>query len=234
MAQQLHDEDEAGDEVNGVHDDGREHRPEPEGLKQDVPAADDEDRDEAEQQRTRVPRRRSHGEGDFAPVYWPSMIAIFRQVIELLFTAYLLPALLLPLLWLVAAFRHTTFAVVDPCRALRRLSLAWASTALFFALGWTLAALGAPIEAGGRILTITAWLVFVALHLLFAGLAATITSNYASIPDGASKDSVFVWFLAVVVLQPLATAAGLSVLYRLLRLVYHQNMPGLDLIPSGV
>lgn len=159
------------------------------------------------------------------------MAGIIRQIIEIVFTSYLLPALLLPLVWLASALRRST---TDPMVVIRRTRFAYLAVAAAFALMWALARSGVPIEAGGRWLTALAWIAFVMLHLLFAMLAATMTAKYASLPEGTAKESSFVFFLAIVVLHPAATAAGVSVLYRLLRLVYHQVLPGIDLVPGGI
>ena len=163
------------------------------------------------------------------------MLTVFKQLIEIVFTSYLLPALLLPLIWLARAAvrRRASLTQPDAPRSLRRFFSAYAAIAGFLLLTWVLSRLGVPIERGGRPLTVLVWLVFGALNLIFAGLAGSVTSNYGSLANAETKDSVFIQFLAIVLIQPLSTAAAFSVLYRLLRLVFLQVFPWLDVSQEG-
>ncbi len=164
-----------------------------------------------------------------------AMLTVFKQLIEIIFTSYLLPALLLPLIWLARAAmqRRTTFSHPDAPHSLRRLFAAYAATAGFLLLAWVLSRLGVPIEHGGRPLTVLVWLVFGALNFIFAGLATSVTSNYGALANAQTKDSIFLRFLAIILIQPFSTAAAFSVLYRLLRLVYKQVFPWLDVSQEG-
>lgn len=162
------------------------------------------------------------------------MQALVRQISEILFTSYLLPALLLPIIWLAGAAARRGRVPTEPERSLARVFTVHAVVATTLVTAWGLGALGVPLERGGAPLTIAAWLLFATLQFAFAALASGVTSRYAAIPEGRARDALFVKFVALTLLQPIATAAALHVLYRLMRLVYHHSLPLFDTLPEGL
>jgi hypothetical protein len=158
----------------------------------------------------------------------------FKQIVEAVFTSYLLPALLVPLVWLLRKIARSIWKLSTGISALRLLQNAYDATAILIVLAWAAGRAGLRIEAGGRPITILAWIFFGALNLLFATLAVRITGEYGKLPDGGPKDTVFLRFLGAIVAQPIATLAAFSLLYRLLRVVYHRQFPWLDVVQEGI
>ena len=79
----------------------------------------------------------------------------------------------------------------------------------------------------------------VALFDLVAGLPLAwllvrFTGSYGEIPEGGPKDRLFVRFLAAIVAQPIMTACAFVVLYRIMGLVYHLNVPALGAVQEGI
>jgi hypothetical protein len=119
-------------------------------------------------------------------------------------------------------------------QSLTRLQAAYSITSALLVSGGVLAWLGVPVERGGRPLTLLTWAVYGGANVLFAALVLQMTSGYGNLPEGELKDVVFLRFLAIVALQPITTAGAFSVLYRLLRLVYHEKFPWPDVSPQGI
>lgn len=154
-----------------------------------------------------------------------------KQLVEAVFTSFLLPALLVPLVWLL---RRVTGRALGGALSLRVLRMAYEAAALLLVLAWACTRAGLRIEAGGRPVTMAVWFLFGALNLLFAAIAVRITGEYGKLPEGRPKDALFLRFLGAVLAQPVATLAAFSLLYRLLRLVYHREFPWLDAVQEGI
>jgi hypothetical protein len=117
---------------------------------------------------------------------------------------------------------------------IRRLERASFLVGFMLVLGGLLAWVGVPVERGGRSLTFVAWAMYAAANLLFASIVMGMTSGYGSLPDGRPKDALFMRFIAEVFFQVVMTAGAFSLLYRLLRVVFHRKFPGLDVVPEGI
>jgi hypothetical protein len=154
-----------------------------------------------------------------------------KQLVEAVFTSYLLPALLVPLVWLL---RRVTGGAIGGALSLGVLRIAYEAVALLLVLAWAGTRAGLPIELGGRTVTMAVWILFGALNFLFAAIAVRITGEYGRLPEGRPKDALFLRFLGTVLAQPVATLAAFSLLYRLLRLVYHREFPWLDAVQEGI
>jgi hypothetical protein len=164
------------------------------------------------------------------------VLSFGKVAVETVFTAFVVPALLIPLLWLgrtvVSAFRHAPrFRFEDRFRLLERAYVILSSLLL---AGGILSWAGVPVEIGGRPLTILAWIMYAAANLLFAGIVLGMTTSYASLPDGRTKDALFLRFVGEVSFQAVMTAGAFLLLFRLLRVVYHQKFPGLDVVTEGI
>jgi hypothetical protein len=159
----------------------------------------------------------------------------FKQIVEAVFTSYLLPALLVPLVWLLRGIARRSIGIFSTAiSSLRLLQNIYDATATLIVLAWAAGRAGFRIEAGGRPITVFAWFLFGSLNLLFATLAVRITGEYGRLPEGPAKDTVFLRFLGTIVAQPIATMAAFSLLYRLLRVVYHREFPWLDAVQEGI
>jgi hypothetical protein len=162
--------------------------------------------------------------------------AFWKQTIETVFTAYLVPALCVPLIWIFFALRdrHRRRPAEIVSRRLLRVQGAHAFSCAVLVAGGLLAWAGVPLEQGGRLLTAAAWVLYAIANVLFAALSVLMTVGYSSLPDGARRDTLFLRFLGLVTLQPIATAGTFSLLYRLLRVVYHRQFPWLDIPTEGL
>ena len=161
---------------------------------------------------------------------------VVRPIAEILFTSYLVPALLLPLVWIAGAWRRRRAAAAggEAGPNPRRWFTLHGGLSAALIAAWLAGALGVPIEHGGAAITLAAWLAFVALQLSFAALGVAVTRDVSAAPEGEPRDRLFAAFLGFTLLQPVGTAAALGVLYRLMRLVYHQTLPMLDVVPEGI
>jgi len=164
------------------------------------------------------------------------VLSLGKVVIETIFTAFVVPALLIPLLWLVGtivpAFRRGPRRPFDERICL--LERVYLSAGALLVAGGVLSWAGVPVERGGRPLTIAAWVVYAAANLLFAGIVMGMTTGYASVPDGRAKDALFLRFVGEVGFQMVMTAGAFLLLFRLLRVVYHQKFPELDVVIEGI
>ncbi len=159
---------------------------------------------------------------------------LFR-IIEITFAAYMVPALLLPLAWIVAwilkrRLRATTQPATEvegQSRLLFWLFLVW--FVLFLAV-----VAGVSLNRGGSIAVAVCWVIYAVTNLLLAWFLLRFTTTYGSIPDGRVADRVFLRFIAVVVTQPLMTAAAFAVLNNVMGVAWNAQVPELPAIQEGI
>jgi hypothetical protein len=160
----------------------------------------------------------------------------FFRVVELVFTAYAVPALIVPFVWLgrrvFAAARGRTRR--EPGDALNQAVVAYGVLAAMWLMAWLALRLGLPIEKGGRAVGALSWLAYGLVNLVLAWLLVRFTGGYGELPDGHPKDKLFVRFLSALLVQPLVTACAFSVLYRIMGVVYHVKVPGLTAVQEGI
>jgi hypothetical protein len=156
----------------------------------------------------------------------------FFHLVELVFTAYAVPALLVPLVWL--ARRLFRRGAPETANRLNRAVAAYGIVLLGWVGAWAAVALGVPVERGGRVAGAALWLGYALLNLLLASLLVRFTAGYGSLPEGSFRDRLFVRFLSAIVAQPMATACAFAVLYRIMGLVYHLKVPGLTAVQEGI
>ncbi|MGH9441031.1 MAG: hypothetical protein ACRD16_02030 [Thermoanaerobaculia bacterium] len=163
------------------------------------------------------------------------MPGLARLTIETVFTAYVVPALLTPVVWLgTIASRKLHPVGASPEARIARIERAYVALgALLLALGLAAWA-GVPVERGGRAMTYAAWAMYVALNLLFAGLVGAMATGYPKLPEGRRRDRLFVRFLVETAFQPIVTAGTFLLLYRLLRVVFHRTIPVLGAVQEGI
>jgi len=159
---------------------------------------------------------------------------LFRAA-EVLFTAYAVPALIVPFVWV----GRKVFAVRGrPLREsgviLNRGVKLYAGLATAWLLAWAAVRAGIPIEKGGPAVHSLFWVAYILLNLALAWLMVRFTAGYGEVPAGPVKDRLFLRFLFVVVAQPMATACAFSVLFRIMGVVYDLRVPGLTAVQEGI
>jgi hypothetical protein len=160
---------------------------------------------------------------------------MFFRVIEIAFAAYMVPALLLPLAWAVAwllrrrlrANVHYVTEVEGQSRMLFWLFLVWC--VLFLAV-----IAGASLNRGGSLAVIMCWIVYATTNLLLAWFLLRFTATYGLIPDGRIADRAFLRFIAVILAQPLMTAAAFAVLNNVMGVAWNAQIPELPAIQEGI
>jgi hypothetical protein len=160
---------------------------------------------------------------------------IFFRIIEITFAAYMVPALLVPLVWVAAWIlkrrlhvnTQPAIEVEGQFRVLFWLFLVW--FLLFLAV-----IAGASLNRGGSAAVALCWIVYAATNLLLAWFLLRFTTTYGLIPDGRAADRVFMRFIAVVVTQPLMTAAAFAVLNNVMGVAWNAQVPELPAIQEGI
>ena len=160
----------------------------------------------------------------------------FFRLVELVFTAYAVPALLVPLVWLGRRLARAAGAhrADDLAERLNRAVAAYAAVAAAWLAAWLALALGVPIENWGKAAAFLFWIAYGLLNLVLASLLVRFTAGYGDLPEGRFKDRLFLRFLSAVLAQPLATAGAFAVLYRIMGVVYHLKVPGLAAVQEGI
>jgi hypothetical protein len=162
---------------------------------------------------------------------------MFFRVIEITFAAYMVPALLLPLVWFVA-WLHRRYVRIEgqthpeaeaegQSRRLFWLLLLWLT--LFVAV-----AAGVPLRRGGELVVAACWLAYVMTNVSLAWFLVRFTASYGSIPAGRAADRAFLRFIAIIVAQPVMTAAAFVVLSNVMGLAWNAQIPDLPAIQEGI
>jgi hypothetical protein len=163
------------------------------------------------------------------------MAQTFFRIIEIAFASYMVPALLLPAVWIAGlllkrragAQRPAVGEIERQWRVLSALFVVW--LAMFIAV-----LAGAPLNRGGIIAIVLCWAVYAFTNLLLAWFLLRFTSTYALIPAGAAADKAFMRFLGIVVAQPLVTAAAFAVLNQVMGVAWNLQVPELPAIQEGI
>ena len=160
---------------------------------------------------------------------------MFFRIIEIAFTAYMVPALLVPLVWVWSRIlnsrrRGVAAPVVEAegqSRRLFQLFVVW--LVLFLAV-----AAGVPLSRWGAAAITLCWAIYAATNLMLAWFLFRFTVTYGSIPDGSAADRVFLRFMAIIVTQPLVTAAAFAVLNNAMGVAWNAQVPELPAIQEGI
>ena len=163
------------------------------------------------------------------------MAQMFLRITEIAFASYMVPALLVPAVWIVGLLLKRRLGAHRPpigeidglWRVLSGLFVLW--LALFVAV-----LAGAPLNRGGMIAVVLSWAVYALTNVLLAWLLLRFTSTYALIPAGTAADRVFMRFLAIVIAQPLMTAAAFAVLNQVMGVAWNLQVPELPAIQEGI
>lgn len=159
----------------------------------------------------------------------------FFRLVELVFTAYAVPALIIPFVWVARRVASPPGSRLpeSPAGLQRAVALYGVLSAAWLGV-WFALAVGAPIERGGRAAGALLWLAYGLLNVALATLLVRFTASYGSLPEGKSKDRLFLYLLSAVVVQPIATGCAFAVLYRIMGVVYHLTVPGLPAVQEGI
>jgi hypothetical protein len=158
------------------------------------------------------------------------MHALFRTV-EVLFTAYAVPALLVPIVWLVLRLGRGRGEWKD---RLSRIESFYLGLALLWLLLGGGVFLGLPVERGGGLARVLAWGLYSAFNIAFAWLLVRFTTGYAEIREEEVRDRLFSRLLLIVVAQPVVTAFAFACLFRVMGLSYSLDGPGLGAVQEGI
>lgn len=159
----------------------------------------------------------------------------FFRLVELIFTAYAVPALLVPLVWLVRRLRgHRSGTARETADRLNRAVAAYAIVLLAWVGAWIALALGVPIERGGRVAGAIFWIAYGLLNFGLASLLVRFTAGYGDLPEGDLRDRLFVRLLSAILVQPVGTACAFAILFRIMGVVYHLKAPGLTAVQEGI
>jgi hypothetical protein len=162
------------------------------------------------------------------------MAQLFFRIIEIAFASYMVPALLVPAVWLAGLLLKRRLRARPPAAEIERqwrllfgLFLVW--LALFLAV-----VAGAPLNRGGVAAIAVCWMVYAITNLLLAWFMLRFTSTYALIPAGQVADRAFMRFLGIVMAQPLMTAAAFAVLNQVMGVAWNLQVPELPAIQEGI
>jgi hypothetical protein len=95
-------------------------------------------------------------------------------------------------------------------------------------------AAGVPLNRWGPAAIVLCWLIYAVTNLLLAWFLFRFTITYGSIPDGQAADRVFLRFIAIIVAQPLMTAAAFAVLNNVMGVTWNAQVPELPAIQEGI
>lgn len=160
----------------------------------------------------------------------------FFRLVELLFTAYAVPALVVPFVWLAMRLRRAVRPVRQKGTAdrLNGALTTYAVVAAAWISAWIALGLGIRLEAGGHAAAALSWVAYGLLNTALSALLIRFTGSYGGLPEGDLKDRLFLRFITAIAVQPLATAGAFAILYRIMGFVYHRKVPGLTAVQEGI
>jgi len=159
----------------------------------------------------------------------------FLRITEIIFASYMVPALLVPVAWMLAWMLRRRLGRKGPAvaeverqwRMLRILFLIW--LALFLGV-----IAGVHLNRGGIVAIVMCWSIYALTNCLLAWFLLRFTATYGSIPPGPVADRVYLRFLGIVVAQPLMTAAAFAVLNQVMGVAWNLQVPDLPAIQEGI
>jgi hypothetical protein len=159
----------------------------------------------------------------------------FLRITEIVFASYMVPALLIPVAWMLAWMQRRRLGRKLPAaaeverqwRVLRILFLIW--LALFLVVF-----AGVRLNRGGLVAVVLCWSIYALTNFLLAWFLLRFTATYGSIPPGPVADRAYLRFLGIVVAQPLMTAAAFAVLNQVMGVAWNLQVPDLPAIQEGI
>jgi hypothetical protein len=159
----------------------------------------------------------------------------FFRIVEVTFTAYVVPALLVPVILLIGWIRRRHAAPrLEASRELTRLVRAHFALVLVWALIWIAMILGLPLEKGGSVTLAACWTTYVVANLVLARVLVRFTAAYGSLPQSSASDALFARLLGAMAAQPVMTALAFSVLTRIMGAAWNPLVPGLPAVQEGI
>lgn len=159
----------------------------------------------------------------------------FLRITEIVFASYMVPALLIPPVWGLAwMLQRRAGSGTPPAVEVESL---WRVLLVLFVLWLTLfiaVLAGVPLNRGGAVAIATCWGMYALTNLFLAWSLLRFTARYGSIPVGPVADRAFLRFLAMVVAQPLMTAAAFAVLNQVMGVAWNLQVPELPAIQEGI
>lgn len=159
----------------------------------------------------------------------------FSRIVEVAFTAYVVPALLVPVILLIGRIRRKRAAPPQAVlRELTRLVRAHFVLVLMWAIIWIAIILGAPLEKGGSVTAAACWSAYVVANFVLALVLVRFTAAYGSLPESPASDALFVRLIGTLAAQPIMTALAFSVLARVMGVGWNPLVPGLPAVQEGI
>jgi hypothetical protein len=159
----------------------------------------------------------------------------FSRIVEISFTAYVVPALMVPVILLIGWMRRTRSAPRrEASQELAGLVRTHFALVLVWVFIWIAMLAGVPLEKGGSITVIACWSAYVVANLVLAWILVRFTAAYGSLPESSAADALFVRVLATLVAQPVMTALAFSVLARIMGVGWDPLVPSLPAVQEGI
>ena len=160
---------------------------------------------------------------------------VFLRITEIVFASYMVPALLVPVAWLLAWMLRRRLGRKVPAaaeverqsRVLRILFLIW--LALFLVV-----IAGVRLNRGGVVAVVMCWSIYAFTNFFLAWFLLRFTATYGSIPPGPVADRAYMRFLGIVAAQPVMTAAAFAVLNQVMGVAWNLQVPDLPAIQEGI
>jgi hypothetical protein len=159
----------------------------------------------------------------------------FARIVEVAFTSYVVPALLVPVILLIGWLRRKRAAPrQEASRELTRLVRAHFALVLAWAFIWIAMILGAPLEKGGPVTVAACWTAYAAGNFVLAWVLVRFTASYGSLPESSASDALFVRLIGTLAAQPIMTALAFSVLTHIMGVGWNPTVPGLPAVQEGI
>src|SRR5216684_8841734 len=128
----------------------------------------------------------------------------FTRLVEIAFTSYVVPALLVPVILLIGWMRRRRAAPSrEAARELARLVRVHFALVLLWAVIWMAMILGVPLQKGGSVTVIACWTAYVAANFVLAWVLVRFTATYGSLPESSNSDALFVRLVGTLAAQPI-------------------------------
>jgi hypothetical protein len=159
----------------------------------------------------------------------------FFRIVEVAFTAYVVPALLVPVVLTIGWMsRRRAAQPREASRELTRLVRVHFALVVVWALIWTAMILGVPLERGGSAAAIACWTAYVAANFVLAWVLVRFTAIYGSLPESSTSEALFVRLIGTLAAQPIMTALAFSVLTRIMGVGWNPLAPDLSAVQEGI
>jgi hypothetical protein len=159
----------------------------------------------------------------------------FTRIVEIAFTSYVVPALLVPVILLAGWMRRRRAAPRgEASRELARLVRIHFAFVLVWAATWLAMVLGVPLQKGGSVTVIACWTAYVAANLVLAWVLVRFTAAYGSLPESSAADALFLRLVGALAAQPVMTALAFSVITHIMGVGWNPLAPALPAVQEGI